>query len=240
MMGETPTFGVMTSGASTAALLTLQPALERLIARPVVLLSRSVGAGETYIPNRLKRGEVADIVIVADDLLQQCVADGLVLPGSRVPLVHSLIGMAVRAGADRPDIGSLEAFKRTLLDAASIAYSASVSGRYLAQDLWPRLGIAEAVLPKAHCIAHERIGAVVARGEAEIGFEQVSELLPVPGIAHVTALPPAVQKMTLFSGGVATSSADPDAARTVLQFLGSPQAHAAIIASGLQPAGLQA
>ncbi len=239
-MGKPETFGVMTSGASTAALLSLLPELEQLTGRPVVLLSRSVGAGETYIPNLLKRGEVADIVIVADDLLRQCIVDGLVVEGSRVPLVQSLIGMAVRAGASKPDIASVEAFKRTLLDAASIAYSASVSGQYLAQDLWPRLGIAGAVLPKARCIAHERIGAVVARGEAEIGFEQVSELLPELGIAHVTALPPAVQKMTLFSGGVATSSADPDAASAELHFLASPQAYAAIIASGLQSAGLQA
>lgn len=240
MTGKPETFGVMTSGASTAALLSLLPALEQLIARPVVLLSRSVGAGETFIPNRLKRGEVADIVVVADDLLQQCMADGLVVKGSGVPLVQSLIGMAVRAGASKPDIATLDAFKRTLLGAASIAYSASVSGQYLAQDLWPRLGIAGAVLPKARCIAHERIGAVVARGEAEIGFEQVSELLPVPGIAHVTALPAEAQKVTLFSGGVATSSPDADTARRVLQFLRSPQAAAAIIASGLQPAGLQA
>lgn len=238
-MAKPEPFGVMTSGASTAALLSLLPALEQLVARPVVLLSRSVGAGETHIRNRLKRGEAADIVIVADDLLRQCMADGLVVADSRVALVHSLIGMAVRAGAERPDISTLDAFRRTLLKAASVAYSASVSGQYLAQDLWPRLGIAEAVLPKARCIAHERIGAVVARGEAEIGFEQVSELLPVPGIAHVMPLPPGAQKMTLFSGGVGTLSPDPDAGRAVLQFLRSPQAHAAIIASGLQPAETQ-
>jgi len=151
-MAEIKTFGVMTSGASTAALLSLLPALEQLTARPVVLLSRSVGVGDTYIPNRLKRGEVADIVIVADDLLRQCIADGLVFADSRVALVHSLVGMAVRAGAAPPDIATIESFKRTLLAAASIAYSASVSGQYLAQELWPRLGIAEVVLPKARCI----------------------------------------------------------------------------------------
>lgn len=229
-------FGVMTSGASTAALLSLLPALERLIARPVLLLSRSVGAGETYIPSRLKRGEVADIVIVADDLLRQCMADGLVVAGIRVPLVRSLVGMAVRAGATRPNIATMDAFKRTLLDASSIAYSASVSGQYLAKELWPRMGIADAVLPKARCVGDERIGAVVARGEVEIGFEQMSELLPVPGIAHVTPLPTEAQKITLFSGGVAASSPDPDAASRVLQFLRSSQAHPAIIASGLRPA----
>jgi molybdate transport system substrate-binding protein len=235
-MGEIKTFGVMTSGASTAALLSLLPALEQLTGRAVVLLSRSVGVGTTYIPNRLKRGEVADIVIVADDLLRQCIADGLVLADSRVSLVHSLVGMAVRAGTAPPDIATIESFKHTLLAAASIAYSASVSGQYLTQELWPRLGIAEAVLPKARCIGNERIAAVVARGEAEIGFEQVSELLPVPGIAHVTPLPPEAQKITLFSAAVATSSPDPDTARKVLQFLRSPAAHPAIVASGLRPA----
>jgi molybdate transport system substrate-binding protein len=234
-MGETGMFGVMTSGASTAALLSLLPALERLTGRPVVLLSRSVGVGETYIPNRLKRGEVADIVIVADDLLQQCSADGLVLAGSCVPLVQSLVGMAVRAGAQRPDIATMASFRRTLLEASSIGYSASVSGQYLAQELWPAMGIADVLLPKARCIGHERIGAVVARGEVEIGFEQISELLPVPGIAHVTPLPAEAQKITLFSGAVATSSPDPDMAGRVLQFLRSPQAHLAMIASGLRP-----
>ncbi len=235
MTVEAGVFGVMTSGASTAALLSLLPVIEQLIGRPVVLLSRSVGVGDTYIPNRLKRSEVADIVIVADDLLRQCMVDGLVLAGSRVPLVQSLVGMAVRAGAARPNIATMDAFKRTLLEASSIAYSASVSGQYLAQDLWPRIGIAGAVLRKARCIGDERIGAVVARGEVEIGFEQMSELLPVPGISHVTPLPPEAQKITLFSGAVAASSPDPDAARRVLQFLRSSQAHPAIIASGLQP-----
>ena len=235
-MSEAGAFGVMTSGASTAALLSLLPVIEQLTGRPVVLLSRSVGVGDTYIPNRLKRGEVADVVIVADDLLRQCMADGLVMTGSRVPLVHSLVGMAVRASAARRHIETMDAFKRTLLDASSIAYSASVSGQYLEKELWPRMGIADAVLPKARCVGDERIGAVVARGEVEIGFEQMSELLPVPGIAHVTPLPPEAQKITLFSGAVAASSPDPDAASRVLQFLRSVQAHPAIIASGLRPA----
>lgn len=235
MNDKTRIFGVMTSGASTAALLSLSPALAQLTGYPVQLLSRSVGAGDTFIPNRLRRGEVADIVIVADDLLQQCMAEGLLVGGSRVPLVHSLVGMAVRAGATAPDVATMDSFKRTLLAAASVGYSASVSGQYLAEDLWPRMGIAEAVLAKARRIADERIGAVVARGEVAIGFEQMSELLPVPGIAHVTPLPPEAQKITLFSGAVATSSPDPEVARRVLQFLRSPLAHAAITASGLRP-----
>jgi molybdate transport system substrate-binding protein len=234
-MIDSNVFGVMTSGAATAALLALRPALEAVAACHVVLLSRSVGSGETHISARLRRGEIADIVIVADDLLRQCMAEGLVVPGSRVPLVYSQIGMAVRAGAVVPNIATLEDFTRTLLGANSIAYSASVSGQYLVNELWPRLGVVDVLRPKALCVAHERVGAVVARGEAEIGFEQLSELLPVPGIAHVTPLPEGAQKTTLFSGGVAVLSRAPARARAVLQFLGSVRAHQSIIASGLRP-----
>jgi len=225
----------MTSGASVAALLMLQPALESELGSPLVLLSRSVGIGATWIPNRLRAGERADVVIVADDLLRQCEAEGLVVAGSLVPLAHSLVGMAVRAGEAAPDIRNIEALRRTLLAAGSIAYSASVSGRYLVAELWPRLGLLEAVQHKARCIGNERIGAVVARGEADIGFEQMSELLPVPGIAHVTALPEGAQKVTLFSGAVATASRQPVRAQALLRWLASPRSHPALIASGLQP-----
>src|SRR4029079_12294840 len=108
---------------------------------------------------------------------------------SRVPLVRSSIGMAIRAGARKPDISSVAALKRTLLDAKSIAYAASVSGDYLATELFPRLGIADQIASKSKRIEGERVGSVVARGEAEIGFQQVSELLPIQGIDYVGPLP---------------------------------------------------
>lgn len=225
----------MTSGASVAALLALQPAWAAFSGRPLVLLSRSVGIGESYIPNRLQRGEAADVVIVADDVLRHCMAQGWVLPDSRVPLHQSLIGMAVREGAAKPKISTVDLFQQVLLAAKSVGYSASASGDYLAGELWPRLGIADRVMPKAKRIGHERIAAVVARGEVEIGFEQISELLPVPGIAHVTPLPPGAQRATLFSGGVATASSDPVAARALLQWLRSPPARQAFSDSGLEP-----
>lgn len=234
-MADSESFGVMTSGASTAALLKLQPELERVAGCAVLLLSRSIGIGATYIPNRLRQGEIADLVIVADDVLCQCISDGLVAAGSRVPLVQSLVGMAVRAGAPRPEIATVESLKRTLLDAASVGYSASVSGQYLVHELWPRLGVVDAVLPKARRIGDERIGSVVARGEVEIGFEQMSELMPVPGIAHVTPLPPEAQKITTFSGGVAASSPHPARARAVLQFLCTQPARQAFLDCGLRP-----
>ena len=227
---------VMTSGAFTAAHLALIPQLEHLTKKKIVTASTSIGTGDNSIPSRLKRGEIADVVIVADAVLRQFIEDGLVLAEGYTPVARSTIGMAVRAGAPKPDISSIDALRRTLLQAKSIAYSASVSGQYLTTELVQRLGIADQVLGKSRRIGGgERVGAVVARGEAEIGFQQMSELLPVPGIAHVTPLPPEVQKVSTFAAGIAASSPDAALARSVIKFLASPEAAKAITDSGLEP-----
>jgi molybdate transport system substrate-binding protein len=229
-------FIVMTSGAFTAAHLALVPQVERLTKKTVVTATTSVGTGDNSIPNRLKRGEIADLVIVADALLQQLIDEGLVAAEGRAPVACSTIGIAVRAGAPKPDLSSADALKRTLLDAKSIAYSASVSGQYLMKELLPRLGIADAVASKCRFVGGgERTGAVVARGDAEIAFQQMSELLPVPGIAHITPLPAELQKVTEFSAGVAATSPDPAIARKVIQFLASAEAAPAISKTGLEP-----
>ncbi len=228
----------MTSGAFTAAHLALMPQLERLTKKTVITASTSVGTGENSLANRLKRGEVVDIVIVADSLQRQFIADGVVLAEGCMPVARSVIGMAVRAGAPKPDIGSAEALKHTLLQAKSIGYSASVSGQYLTTELVQRLGIADQVLGKCRLVGGgERVGAVMARGELDIGFQQISELLPVPGIAHITPLPPELQKVSVFSAGVAASSPEAALARKVIQFLASPEAARAITDSGLEPVG---
>jgi molybdate transport system substrate-binding protein len=229
---------VMTSGALTAAHLELTPQLERLTRKKIVTAATSIGTGENSIPNRLKRGEAVDVVIVADAVLRQLIRDGLVLSETYTPVARSAIGMAVRAGAPPPDIGTVEALKRTLLQAKSIAYSASVSGRYLTTELYPRLGIADQATGKSRLIGGgERVGAAVARGEAEIGFQQISELLPVPGIAHITPLPPEVQKISIFSAGVAATATDSELAYSVIEFLVSAEAAHAITKSGLEPIG---
>jgi molybdate transport system substrate-binding protein len=227
---------IMTSGAFTAAHLALIPQLERLTNKTIVTASTSVGTGENSIANRLKRGEVVDVVMVADDLLRKFIADGLVLRETHTPVARSMIGMAVRTGAPKPDIGSAESLKRTLLQAKSIAYSASVSGQYLTTELYQRFGIADQVMSKSRLIGGgERVGAVVARGEAEIGFQQMSELLPVPGIAHITPLPPEVQKVSVFSAAAAKSSSQPDVAIAVIKFLVPAEAADAIRKTGLEP-----
>jgi len=229
-------FRVMTSGAFTAAHLALIPQLELLTKTRIVTASTSIGTGETSIPNRLKRGEVVDIVIVAEGVLRQFIEDGLVLAEGHAILARSSIAMAVRAGAPKPDIRSVDALRSTLLQAGSIGYSASESGKYLTTELLQRLGIADQVLGKCRLVGGgERVGAVVARGELEIGFQQLSELLPVQGIAHITPLPPEVQKVSSFAAGVAASSPDKALARAAIEFLASPEAAKAITNSGLEP-----
>lgn len=238
MTAATNEFRVMTSGAFTATHLSLIPQLEHITKKTVVTASTSIGTGENSIPNRLKRGEVVDIVIVAEAVLRRFIDEGLVVAEGAACVARSTIGMAVREGAPKPDIGSIEALRRTLLRAESIGYSASVSGQYLTTELVQRLNIANEVLPKCRLIGGgERVGAAIARGDVEIGFQQMSELLPVKGIAHITPLPPEVQRVTSFAAGVAASCPDPALARAVIEFLASPAAATAIMNSGLEPAG---
>ena len=226
---------VMTSGAFTAAYLELAREFERSTGHRIVTVATSMGTGATSIPARLKDGEAIDVVIVAAPDLEQLIQDGRIRRGTRVDLARSAIGMAVRSGAPKPDISSVDALRRTLLEAKSIAYSASVSGRYLSTELFQQLGIADRVLPKSRRIEGERVGAVVARGEAEIGFQQISELLPIAGIDFVGPLPPDVQRVTLFAAGIGVASMHPATAKSFVEFLASPAAVPAIQKSALEP-----
>ena len=176
-----------------------------------------------------------DVLILARDALDELIRDGSVVAASRVDLARSSIGMAVRRGALKPDITSVEALKRTLLQAKSIAYSAQVSGVYLSTELFPRLGIVDEVMKKSKRVDVGRVGTVIARGEAEIGFQQISELLEVPGIDYVGPLPAEVQRVTVFSAGVAAGARNPGAARALIEFLTSPRGIDTMVKSGLDP-----
>ncbi|HWN83881.1 MAG TPA: substrate-binding domain-containing protein [Vicinamibacterales bacterium] len=230
---------VMTSGAFTAAYLELAPRFERATGHTLVTATTSMGVGEASIPSRLQRRDAADVVIIEDAALQELAASGLILAGTRVPLARSGIGLAVRAGAPKPDISSLDALRRALLQARSVAYSASVSGRYVSTELFQRLGIAEQMAAKSRRIDRERVGAVVARGEAELGFQQISELLAVPGIDYVGPLPADAQRTSVFSAGVAAHSRNAGPARALIAWLASAEAAPVVARTGLEPFAAQ-
>ena len=228
---------VVTSGAFTAAYLELVPQFERTTGHKIVTaFGPSMGSSPDAIPNRLRRGDPIDVVILAQSALDGLIADGKVVRGSRVDLVRSSIGMAVRSGAPKPDISTLEAFMKTVMAARSLAFSSSASGVYFFSELFPRLGITDAMRAKSKMVDSGPAGALVARGEAEIAFQQISELLPVAGTDYVGPLPKEAQRVTVFAAGIVAGARAPAAARALLEFLASPAADAAIRKSGLEPA----
>lgn len=227
---------VMTSGGYTATLLEVVPRFERATGVKVhTVFGASLGGAPDSIPSRLGRGEPADVVIVASAALDDLARQGLAVPGSRVDLVRSPIGMVVRAGAPKPDIRTVEALTQALRRATSVAYSASASGVYLSTELFARLGLAEAMRQKGRRIESERVAAVVARGDAELGFQQVSELLPVPGVDYVGPLPDGAQRITVFSAGIGARAATVPHARALIAFLQSAEVAAVAVKSGLDP-----
>ena len=227
---------VMTSGGFTAAYNDLRPAFETRTGHQVrTAYGASMGNANDSIPSRLGRGEPADVVILARSALDALVKAGRVVPGSEVDLVRSSIGIAVRKGEPKPDIGSVAALTQTLRAASSIAYSASASGTYYETELLKRLGIEAEVGPKSRRILSERVGTVVARGDAALGLQQVSELLPIDGIDYVGPLPAEVQRVTVFSAGIATGAKRPEAARALIDYLASREVSAIVARTGLEP-----
>jgi molybdate transport system substrate-binding protein len=218
----------------------LSPSFERASGHHLVTVrGPSMGGSPEAIPARLARGETADVVILDGGVIDELETKGLVRTGSQVKLARSLIGMVVRAGAARPDIRSVEALRNTLLAARSIAYSDSGSGTYLSTTLFPRLGIADQIADKIRKVrgppSGEPVAAVVARGEAEIGFQQVSELTHVPGITLVGTIPAEVQPKTFFAAALTNAAAQPEAASALIRFLASPAAAPTILKDGLIP-----
>ena len=227
---------VMISGGLTAAYKELAPEFERVTGnRVLTAYGPSMGTTINAIPIRLERGEPADVLIMVGYALGDLIKQGKVVADSRVDLTKSLIGVVVKSGAPKPDISSADALKRALLAAKSIAYSDSASGVYVSTEMFQRLGIADAMKDKARKIPAEPVAGVVARGDAEIGFQQISELRPVAGVDIVGPLPSELQTVTIFSAGIATVSREPEAGRALIKFLASPAASAAIIKSGMEP-----
>jgi molybdate transport system substrate-binding protein len=228
---------VVTSGTFRAAYLALAPEYERATNHKLVTeFGSSLGTTYHAIPMRLDRGEAIDVVIMFAPALSDLIKRGKVRTDSAVDLVRSGIAMAVQAGAPKPDISTVAALKRTLLAAKSIAYSDSDSGIYLSTELFPKLGIASQIKSKSRKVEAEPVGEVVAKGEVEMGFQQLSELLPLKGIDIVGELPPGAQRVTVFAAGIPMTSKHPEMAKSLIRWLASPAAYPAIKKSGLEPA----
>ena len=235
---ETGQVKVITSGGFTAAFNILGPMFAQATGIEVITeYGSSMGGGPESIPVRLERGETADLLIfngrAFDDL-----ATGHLRTATRVDLARSVTGMAVRAGAPRPDISTVEAFVETLRAAESIAYSASVSGTYLSTVAWPELGIWEEIRPKTTRVVTERVASVVARGEAELGFQTMSEILPIEGAELAGLLPDELQQVATVIVVMTAHMENPEAARQLVEFLSSDAAATVVQSTGLMPVAL--
>lgn len=231
---------VVTSGAFTEAYKQLIPIYEQATGHTVISsFGASIGNAPDSIPSRFARGEVFDLVILSEGGLEALVKAGQVQPGSRIDLARSKIGAAVRKGRPKPDISTVEALRKTLLDAKSVAYSASASGTYLSTELFPKLGVAERLKETGQRILSERVGAVVARGDAELGFQQVSELIYFKELDFIGTLPEEVQQTIFFSAGLVKGSKESALASHLARFLSSASVAEIVRATGLEPAAVK-
>jgi len=225
---------VMISGGFTAAYQTLAPRFADETGNKLATEhGPSMGQSPEAIPNRLARGEPADVVIMVGYALDDLIRKGVVDARLRVELADSRIGMVVRAGATVPDIRTVDALRRTLTQAKSIAYSDSASGVYVERELFKKLGEPDALAAKARKIQKIPVASVVADGQYEIGFQQVAELLPVKGVTFVGRIPEEVQSVTRFAGGVPIHAAHPAQAKALLDYLASPAAQPVVRDTGL-------
>ena len=196
----------------------------------------ATSAGGVDVARRVRSGEALDVVVLAANVIDELIRDGKLVAGSRVDLVRSGIAVAVRAGAARPDIGSEAALKRAVLAAKTVSYSTGPSGVYLVQ-LFERWRIHEEIRPRiVQAPPGVPVGSLVARGEVELGFQQLSELMHMSGITVLGPLPAEIQSMTTFSGAISATSTQAEAARVLLDFMRSPAVAAAKTRHGMDPA----
>ncbi|WP_455916057.1 substrate-binding domain-containing protein [Pantoea agglomerans] len=226
---------VMISGGFKAALEKLAPQFKAETGDNIILISGpSMGKTPQAIPARLARGENADVVIMVGDALSNLEKDNWLLPGSRVELADSSIGMVVKQGDPEPNIKTDADLRNTLLQAKSIAYSDSASGRYISSHLFKKLDIEDKVKTKAHMIQRIPVASEVAKGNYAVGFQQVSELLPVPGVTFIGELPEDVQYVTRFAGAVVAKSHHGQEGKALLKFLSSTEVQKTIRATGMR------
>jgi molybdate transport system substrate-binding protein len=231
----TPSFAqlkVITSGGFSAAYKAALPEFERATGISVTTTSgSSQGSGPNTIGAQLRNGLLVDVVIMSKEGLNDLAAESRIVSETAVDLARTPLGIAVRAGAPKPDISSVDAFKRTLLRAISVTFPASTTGIYMTTKLFPQLGIGDELKAKTTNTGV----AAVANGQAELAIQPVSELLHVAGVDFVGKLPTEVQYMSVFAAAVVAGSSQAEAARQLITFFGSDRAKSAIVNAGMEP-----
>lgn len=231
---------VVTSGGFAAAYNLLEERFEEETGIDLqTAYGSSSGGAPDSIPMRLASGEAIDVIILSQSSLNNLTGEGEVEPDSRVDLVYSMIGMAVKSGSNKPDISTRELFEEAIITAESIGYSASASGTYLSTVLFPKMGVWEQVKDKSKRILSERVASVVARGEVEIGFQQISEILPIEGADYVGPIPHELQKVTTFSTGITKRALNKGDAKRLIEYLSSKEVAETIASTGLTPVVLE-
>lgn len=222
---------VIGSVAVKEVILELIPAFEKSSGHKVT----TIWDGTEAITKRISAGEAVDVVLIAAPNIDKLISEGRLVAGSRADVARSGIGIAVRAGLPKPDISSGEAVKKAVLSAKSVAYSSGPSGFYLV-DLFKKMGIADQIKDKVkQTPSGVQVGEIVARGEADLGFQQVSELLHLKGIDYLGPLPADIQYITVFSAGLHAAATAPDAAKSLIKFLTGPEAGSTVRKNGMEP-----
>jgi molybdate transport system substrate-binding protein len=229
-MASAAELNVISSQAIKEAYLAFAPEFERVSGHKLV----TTWNGTNDILKKLRAGETFDMVILVTPSMEAMIKEGKIVPDSRVDLVRSGIAIAVPAGAAKPDIGTTDAVKRAVLAAKGIGYSSGPSGVFL-ESLFKRWGIWDQVAAKIkQTPPGTPVGSILARGEVDIGFQQVSELLLYPGIQYVGPVPKEMDTVSVFAGGVHTGATQPEAARALIAFISSPAAVPFIKKTGME------
>jgi molybdate transport system substrate-binding protein len=227
---------VLTAGAFKQVLLALIPDFEKQTGHKVTLANDTVGA----LAKRIEGGEAFDLAVLTPVAVNDLSGKGKFVAGSRTNLARVGVGVVVKDGTPKPNISSVDAFKRALLAAKSVAYidpaAGGSSGIYVS-GLLDKLGVAGDVKPKAKLIPGGAVAEHIARGEAELGIHQISEILPVKGVTLVGPLPADIQNYTVYAAGIGAHAKEADAARALLKTLSGPAAAEVLKSRGMEPAG---
>jgi molybdate transport system substrate-binding protein len=227
---------VLTAGAFKQIVLAMQPQFEKQTGHKLIVDNDTVGA----LVKRIEGGEAFDVVFVSPGAVDQLIAKGKVAAGTRTNLARVGVGVMVKEGAAKPDVSTVEAFKKAVLDAKSVAYidpaSGGSSGIYLSK-LFEQMGIADQVKPKAKLKQGGYVADLIVSGQAELGIHQISEIVPVKGVTLVGPLPKEIQNYTTYAGGISAGTTQSDAAKALIAIMSSPAAANLLKGKGMEPAG---